>query len=206
MARRRSLIKTPFKRRRAFRDEKDSFLVICEGENTEPIYFRSFKLSSARIRTISYTNKGNALNFVKAAITFKKNCLDDFDNYWVVFDKDQNVNNDFNSAISLARENGFKVAYSNQAFEFWFILHYSYHEGTMPRNSYKTRLDRYLGLPYDKTKATCQILYERLKPYQKTAIRNAERVYATIGDHSNIAGEESSTTVHLLVKELNKFI
>lgn len=206
MTRRKSLIKSPFKRRRAFRYERESFLVICEGKNTEPIYFRSFKLSSATIKTISYTNKGNAPNFVNAAITFKRNCFDGFDNYWIVFDKDKNTDNDFNRAITLAEQNGFKVAYSIQAFEFWFILHYTYHLGTMPRESYKARLDRNMGFPYDKTKETCRILYEKLKPHQNNAIRNAERVFASIGDHSNIASEESSTTVHLLVKELNKYL
>lgn len=154
MTRRKSLIKTPYRRRRAFRDERESFIIICEGENTEPIYFRSFRLSSASIKTISYTNKGNALNFVRAAVGFKESCLESYDNYWVVFDKDNTTENDFNQAISLAIRNGYKVAYSIQAFEFWFILHYSYHEGPMPRDSYKERLGRYLGYEYDKSKAT----------------------------------------------------
>lgn len=206
MTRRKSLIKTPYRRRRAFRDERESFIIICEGENTEPIYFRSFRLSSASIKTISYTNKGNALNFVRAAVGFKESCLESYDNYWVVFDKDNTTENDFNQAISLAIRNGYKVAYSIQAFEFWFILHYSYHEGPMPRDSYKERLGRYLGYEYDKSKATCHKLYDSLKPLQETAIRNAVAVLRAIGDHSNIGSEESSTTVHCLVKELNKYI
>lgn len=42
--------------------------------------------------------------------------------------------NDFNRAIVLAQEKGFKVAYSNDAFELWFILHYQLLEAQLTRN------------------------------------------------------------------------
>lgn len=197
---------TSFKRRRGFRDVKESFLIICLGENTEPIYFRSFHLSSADIRTISYPHHGNVLNFVREAIKTKRLTKGDYDNYWVVFDKGENTGPDFNTAIKLAEENGFNVAYSNQAFEFWFILHFNYHCGTMPRETYKEKLDKKLGFDYTKEKAICIKLYKALLARQSDAISNAERVYNIIGDHSNPASEESSTTVHELVKSLNKFL
>lgn len=194
------------KRRRSFLIEKESFLIICEGENTEPIYFKSFRLSSARIKTLSYPNKGNALNFVNSAIIYKNTREDDFDHYWVVFDKDENTNENFNSAITLAKNQGFNVAYTIQSFEFWFILHFHYHLGKMPRNTFKAKLDRYIRFPYEKDKETCKKLYSVLLPHQLTAIQNAENVYNRIGDHSDIASEESSTTVHELVKSLNKYL
>ncbi len=194
------------KRRRAFLFERESFLIICEGENTEPIYFKSFRLSSARVKTLSYTNKGNAMNFINAAIDYKNTRDDDFDHYWVVFDKDENTNDNFNSAIDLAKNHGFSVAYSIQSFEFWFLLHFQYHLGSMHRNTFRSRLSRHLRIQYEKDKETCKKLYSLLLPYQRTAIRNAEAVYGRIGDHSNIATEESSTTVHELVKTLNKYL
>src|SRR4030042_64078 len=79
--------------------------------------------------------------------------------------------------LSGSEENGFEVAYSNQAFEFWFILHFNYHLGPMHRETYKERLDRYLGFEYDKTRATCKRLYDELLSRQQEAIRNAENVY-----------------------------
>ncbi len=181
-------------------------MIICEGENTEPEYFNSFRLSSADIRTICCPRKGNSLNFVRSAIRVKQDNEGDYDNYWVVFDKDQNSNYTFNASIALADENGFQIAYSNQAFEFWYILHFNYHTGTMPRSTYKARLDRYLRFDYNKEKSTCRRMYDVLLPRQQRAISNAERVFSTIGDHTNPASEESSTTVHELVKSLNKFI
>jgi hypothetical protein len=31
---------------------KQTFLIVCEGENTEPDYFNEFKLSSARVESV----------------------------------------------------------------------------------------------------------------------------------------------------------
>ena len=48
-------------------------------------------------------------------------------------------------------------------------------------------------------------MYNRLLHLQPQAIKNAAAVLADVS-HGNPATEESSTTVHLLVEELNKFI
>lgn len=36
------------KRRSGYRDIKQSFLIICEGVNTEPDYFNAFRLTSVK--------------------------------------------------------------------------------------------------------------------------------------------------------------
>jgi len=195
-----------FSRRRPTRIEKESFLIICEGENTEPEYFKSFRLSSARVKTIAYTNKGNAFNFVNAAIAEKNKRGKDFDNYWVVFDMDANSKQDFNSAIQLAKANKLKVAYSNQAFELWYLLHFSYIQNEMHRRLYKRKLDELLPFPYDKDKNTAKNMYAALLNKQSDAIANARKAYEEIGNHQSPADEESSTTVYKLVEALNKFL
>ena len=43
---------------------------------------------------------------------------------WVVFDKDDF--DDFDEAVALAEKYGFKVAWSNQSFEYWLYLHFNY--------------------------------------------------------------------------------
>ena len=48
-------------------------------------------------------------------------------------------------------------------------------------------------------------MYNRLFHLQSQAIKNAVAVLDEIS-HGNPAVEESSTTVHLLVEELNKYI
>ena len=128
-----------------------------------------------------------------------------YDQCWVVFDKDDFPAKDFNDAIALAEKNGFKVAYSNQAFEYWFLLHFNPYKGTLHRNSYPDMLSKLAGIPYSKTEGFGAILYNRLLHLQPHAIKNAAAVLAEMS-HGNPAMEESSTTVHLLVEELNKFI
>ena len=96
------------KRRSNYRDIKQSFLIICEGVNTEPDYFNAFRLTSASVKALG---KGlNTIKLVQEAIIIKneeKRKGHSFDQYWVVFDKDDFPNNDFNEAIRLAESNGF---------------------------------------------------------------------------------------------------
>ncbi len=121
----------------------------------------------------------------------------------MVFDKDDY--NDFDEAIAYAKENGFNVAYSNQAFELWLLLHFNLCCGPLHRSKYADKLSKYLGEPYSKKAGYAKILYQRIKPLEQTAIQNAETLLAekTRVDPSMA---ESSTTVHELVKSLNEFI
>ncbi len=129
------------KRRTSYRDIKQSFLIICEGENTEPDYFNAFRLTSASVKALG---KGkNTLKLVEEAVIIRdeeRRKGHVFDQYWVVFDKDDFPNHDFNEAIRLAESNGFQVAYSNQAFEYWFLLHFNIYRGYIHRNDYEQML------------------------------------------------------------------
>ena len=40
------------KRSYSFRIPKKSFLIVCEGENTEPEYFNAFRLTSATVKAV----------------------------------------------------------------------------------------------------------------------------------------------------------
>ncbi len=52
---------------------------------------------------------------------------------------------DFNNAIAVAEANNFGVAYSNQAFEYWILLHFDDHQGgVMHRDHYGGKLDIFL--------------------------------------------------------------
>lgn len=128
-----------------------------------------------------------------------------YDQCWVVFDKDNFPAKDFNQAIVFAQKNGFRVAYSNQAFEYWFLLHFNLYKGPLHRQSYADMLSKLTGIPYSKNEGFGAVMYNRLFHLQSQAIRNAVAVLDEIS-HGNPAVEESSTTVHLLVEELNKYI
>ncbi len=191
------------------RVEKQRILIICEGANTEPSYFKQFRLTSAKIIPIGAGC--NTLQVVERAEEEERK--GNYDQVWVVFDKDDFPANDFNNAISKARGLGFGVAYSNQAFEYWLILHFEDHQGgAMHRDDYHGKLNGYLkefGLSYDGqgskniTRAVFDLLFA--KDRQTLAIRRGRRIYEQL-PHKSPADEESSTTVFLLVEEILKYI
>lgn len=105
--------------------EKPTILIVCEGKNTEPSYFNQFRLASAKVVPIG--EGYNTISLVNRAIELAHSAV--YDQIWCVFDKDANSDYSFNEAIRLAEANKFGVAYSNQAFEYWLILHFLDHQG-----------------------------------------------------------------------------
>ncbi len=192
-------------RRKSTREVKQSFFIVCEGKSTEPEYFHSFRLTSATVKVLGQGL--NTLGLVRSAVKEKDQAKQRgkvYDNYWVVFDKDDFTDQNFNDAIKLAEENGFNVAYSNQAFEYWFLLHFNLYEGAIDRGRYRQMLTKHFGEEYSKGATFASKIYNKLLPLQPVAISNARYV------HSNItttpAKAESSTTVYMLVEELNKYL
>lgn len=193
-------------RRQGVREVKQSFLIVCEGENTEPDYFKAFRMTAATVKAVGEAM--NTMTLVNKAISIReadKAKKRFYDQCWVVFDKDDFPAKDFNQAIKYAEKNGFQVAYSNQAFEYWFLLHFNLYQGPIHRNQYKNMLEKLIGMPYSKTEGSGAVMYNLLLVRQGQAIKNSETVLAEIS-HGNPAEEESSTTVHKLVKELNKYL
>jgi hypothetical protein len=193
-------------RRQGVREVKQSFLIVCEGEKTEPDYFKAFRMTAVTVKAVGEAM--NTMTLVNKAISIReadKAKKRFYDQCWVVFDKDDFPAKDFNQAIKYAEKNGFQVAYSNQAFEYWFLLHFNLYQGPIHRNQYKNMLEKLIGMPYSKTEGSGAVMYNLLLVRQGQAIKNSETVLAEIS-HGNPAEEESSTTVHKLVKELNKYL
>lgn len=207
-------------RQKEIKPEREKMLIYCEGENTEPSYFKHYKLSNVKV---SCFGEGyNTLSLVKRAIDLRNKAKDadkPYDEVWCVFDRDPPRTNggghspqNFNEAIALAEKEGIRVAYSIQAFEYWLILHFNDHQGgTMDRNDYDKMLNRYLkpfGCSYDGkgSKIVTRQIFDVLEAEEpktgrrrrELASERAERIYNQLPHHSH-AAEESSTTVFQLV-------
>lgn len=171
-------------------------LIVCEGAKTEPNYFRSFKVAGDVMEVVGLGD--NTLSLVEQAVTLKNEGR--YDHTWCVFDRDSFPPDRFNRAVELAEREGMRVAYSNQAFELWYLLHFEYCEDAAHRSQYADRLTQHLGSRYVKNRPD---LFERLEARQPDAIRNAERLMRQY-PAPNPERDNPSTTVHLLVAELNR--
>jgi hypothetical protein len=192
-------------RPRSYRDRKvetrdlvERFLIVCEGEKTEPNYFKSFQVPKNVVTVRGFGR--NTVTLVEKAIELKRE--EDYDQVWCVFDRDSFPARDFNDAMRLANKNGINVAYSNEAFELWYLLHFDYCHTAIPRSEYCKRLNKLLRYSYEKNSDT---IYEDLESLQPTAIRNARRLLEQYVP-SCPEKDNPSTTVHLLVEQLNRFI
>ena len=188
-----------YRARRSDRQETiQRFLIVCEGEKTEPSYLGSFR-GPALVLDI----RGFGINprkLVDKALELGEE--GEYEQVWCVFDRDECDVGDFNSALNRARSQEINVAYSNQAFELWYMLHYDFHNTAIPRQDYRRKLSKSLGREYRKNDPN---MYDLLSSLQETAIQNAERL---LGQYSPPfpAADDPSTTVHKLVKELNRFL
>ncbi|WGV24339.1 RloB family protein [Halotia branconii] len=182
------------------REIRQRFLIVCEGEKTEPNYFRNFRVPK-NVAEINVQGRGeNPSKLVESAKQLNKQ--DDYNQVWCVFDRDSWTKEDFNNAMINAEAQGFQVAYSNEAFELWYVLHFQFLNTGIPRSDYNKKLTDLLGRPYKKNSDT---IYDELLEKQFIAIKNAENLLKQYVPHIP-SQDNPSTTVHLLVQELNKFI
>ena len=174
-------------------------MIVCEGERTEPNYFERFRVPrdvvALEVRGIGY----NTLSLVREAIKLKDE--GDYDQVWCVFDRDSIPAQTFNEALRLANQEGIRVAYSNEAFELWYLLHFDFLNTGIRRAAYIARLTEKIGKRYAKNSRD---MYDILESRQQTAIENAKRLL-NIYNLCRPAEDNPSTTVHLLVIELLKF-
>lgn len=189
-----------------YRTEKEIFLIVCEGKNTEPSYFKQFRLKTATIKVVG--EGYNTVSLVERAETLSKK--GSYDQIWCVFDKDDF--NDFNNAIQKAANLGFKTAWSNQAFEYWLLLHFENHQGGgIDRNDYYDKINTYLrawGIIYDKdSKIITEAIFNILQETQNQAIVRAKRNLIFHQEVENTpAQSESCTLVFQLVEEIMKYL
>jgi len=210
-----------FKRKVKRRKEYSFIYIFTEGKKTEPIYFNFKKkqiekiLRQKRIKIeINKNYKGgyNTTSLVDLAIDFKNKNKEfdlELDECWVVFDKDD-FNKNFNSAINKAIKNEINVAYSNEAFELWFLLHFSFMSSAIKRKDYNKKIEenykketKNKKYKYDKISGVLPLI-DLIKDREKNAIINAKKLLKQFKNETSFVKKNPSTTVHLLVERLNK--
>ncbi|WP_333379017.1 RloB family protein [Microcoleus sp. N9_B4] len=167
------------------RQLKQTIYIVCEGTNTEPIYFEkiaeqpdvfekyAIKVYPSEEDQIKASKKEgesiktDAVNLVKLA----KQEIKNYDEVWAVFDKDGYTKHE--KAFSDAKTHGVKLAFSSVAFEHWILLHYEKNRTAFDKSQnvidYLKKEKYFTG--YSK-KADISI-YPKLQKLTQTAIENA---------------------------------
>jgi len=153
-------------------------LVVCEGEKTEPNYFKKFPENPEVYDQINIYGTGyNTISLVTEAIKLKAEALKRKEPYievWCVFDKDDFPVDQFQNAITLAKSSQINCAYSIEAFELWCMLHFNFYDTAFSREQYKEKLSELLKGTYRKNDDNiCNVLHKRLK----VAVKNARKLF-----------------------------
>jgi hypothetical protein len=118
-----------YKRNAGRRPRRPVIYIICEGSETEVNYFRKFRTrySNIDIRPITSQYKSAIFLVERAADTVKQEPYypEDGDQIWCVFDRNGNTNEELQKAGQIASRRGYSIAFSNPAFELWYLLHFT---------------------------------------------------------------------------------
>ena len=108
-----------------------NYLIVCEGKKTEPNYFKGLKRKinerfghkvDVKIPDIDVKGTGmNTTSLVKYTQKTVNHANRVYGQVWVVFDKDDYNDEQFDSAIDNCNYN---VAWSNPNFELWLLAHF----------------------------------------------------------------------------------
>lgn len=201
-------------------------LIVCEDTKTEPAYFESFKQQipedSIFLRTVG--TGCDPLGVIQQTMIereqLRADALKEVDQVWAVFDIDDANDNvtkqtKFRTAVETAHLEKINLAYSNEVFELWLLLHLTdvSSEQPIPRNKLYEILQReirksekYLAYEYNHRRVD-PIFLSMIKELgdEEAALRRAMILdEAQKGKEPLIANP--STKVHCLVQELREWI
>lgn len=219
-----------FKKRREDRKKRqyefkkpraDSFLIVTEGERSEPLYFKG-------LQQLIRDKIGGVVNVVEAPLIeirgegcstgklieitdrIVKDAKIIYQNIWVVFDKDDFE--DFDQAIREGIQKGYHIAWSNQSFEYWLYLHFEYSDSALHRNEWNDKLDEIfhkMNLGEGVYKKNYEDIYDLVNRNDgvNTAIRNAKRRMADYKPETCKPSEyDPGTNVYKLTEALTKYL
>lgn len=230
-------------------DSLTTFIIFCEDEVSEPIYFKFFETSKIKVNPIK-RQKSMMDNVINAICHCKDNNLfEEVDGkecackpgnqVWCVFDRDleeteekqKKGNVTFDESIKTALSHGIKLAWSNDSFELWVLLHFENVDAENAKNknrqTYYDRLTEifkniknpnedllkvlnYKGYSYKESLKRENNFRNIVRPEivknTKKAIERAKELETKFSS-PNLAEHEKSpyTLVHHLVEELIKY-
>jgi RloB-like protein len=195
------------KRRKPFIAERQRFILICEGEKTEPAYFEALKARyPTAMISVEYVAPAGVPLTIKDKVRDRMaelrqekrhNPSVKADTVWAVFDRDEHPK--VAEAITGCEAAGGQVAYSNPCFEVWLILHHEDYHAADDHHQVQKRY-RVLDPTYDPNGSktpNCAVLMKNVE----IAEQRAENQCKSREDEGMPLGRPS-TTVHKLTRAI----
>lgn len=140
---------------------------------------------------------------------------DDGDQVWCVFDVDDFYKSEPEKmirAIKSAHSNNVKIAYINECFELWILLHFELPTAPITRGK---QIEKRIQQAYKKNGLgefeKNKPIFIDLLPYQSTALTHAAKLFT--GSYDNVNWEKAlsdkgnpSTSIHILIQEIKTLL
>ena len=192
-----------------------NYLIICEGKQTEPNYFNGLKQDINRkygkkvevlIPNIDIKGTGrNTTDLVKYTQKYVNYSNKVYGQVWVVFDKDDYSDEQFNQAI---KNCDYNVAWSNPNFELWLLSHLKRVSKVMSKDEILDELDKEFqrnGLgTYNKNDGK---IFEKVTKDRKLdiAIKNCEYM-EKLNKNGQASDRNPMTRVYKIVDGLKEYL
>ena len=191
-------------------------LIVSEGTDTEPMYFRSIKdIVESKYRGrifLDISGKGeNTVNLFNHAVNDVVNSNIVYKHVWLIYDKDDFPSEHFDKTAELcesagSEETAYHAIWSNQCIELWFLLHFMFLQADLHRNEYWPKLTEQLNAigkgDYTKNRSD---MFEILRPYMDDAVRNAIKLQE-INQGRTPTRSAPGTKMHLLIDSLKPYL
>lgn len=207
MVSRRRFDNRPIGRHPASQQPKRRILIVCEGKETEPEYFKAFRIAERNPRVhvdvvraagVPRTVVERAIELREAAEAEAKRQRDQnlrWNEVWGVVDVDEHPNLD--QARIMARDNSIELAISNPCFELWALLHFQEQHAHIERHKARAALQQHLP-GYDKA-----IDFPKVHPGYTDAIRRARGLDGEAARHGE-PGRNPTTGVYRLTEAIRE--
>ena len=205
---------------------KRTVYILTEGDTEEAYFSRIGEIVGAdtdweyavtvEVREIIKGSKTDPINIVKEA----KKSTSDYDEVWVVFDKDRERDDKNEAAFKIAAKAKINIAFSSISFEHWLILHFEKSTFAFQRSDCESRTTKanpivcvcngrvcaktYLKQPafYPSFEKGKSLLYDDLKNRNIAAIENAAWLRKFQSPYTDIHLINAYSDVDILLCEL----
>lgn len=201
------------RRHKPFISPRESVLIVCEGAETEPLYFEALR-KELRLLTVEIVIEGEGcgsapISVVDRAIFLrqereieaKQSAIEvAYDVIWCVMDVEApEPHVSLAAAMNKAKANSLRVALSNPMFEYWYLLHF---EKTSAFMQYNRDVMRRLKKHHAKYKKNDPNFFTVIYPRTAQAIENSKTVLREKHCGDDLRSCNPSTHVHRVVEQL----